>query len=315
MGSRGHEAGRDPFRGRGQMADEQMVGTKSAPSLDFPFDEGVTFEFKAFKVFHRFRGAMKLCEPLFEQAKEFRFRDVFRAVGLGPEQRRVCQAQSFQRSEREALEQVGQGEYSGAFEVDATGTHMIRIGANDERMQSLGQQTIGLVVPYSPEYRASDLDLAKLVQLSEITGGGELVSPEEAFAHNLPSASFAIEIWRQLLLVVALLFPLDVAIRRLIFDREDLLKAQNWVRNVFKRPARKTRGEPRVLENLFEARDRARRTAEPDEKPEVSPKIEKREADQPNTQADRASSQDEDRFARLREAKKRAKKDNQDENS
>jgi len=218
-------------------------------------------------------------------------------------------------SEEIALEQVGQGEYSGAFEVDATGTHMIRIGANDERMQSLGQQTIGLVVPYSPEYRASDLDLAKLVQLSEITGGGELVSPEEAFAHNLPSASFAIEIWRQLLLVVALLFPLDVAIRRLIFDREDLLKAQNWVRNVFKRPARKTRGEPRVLENLFEARDRARRTAEPDEKPEVSPKIEKREADQPNTQADRASSQDEDRFARLREAKKRAKKDNQDENS
>ena len=218
-------------------------------------------------------------------------------------------------TEEIALEQVGQGEYAGTFEVGATGTYMIRIGANDAELQSLGQQTIGLVVPYSPEYRASDLNLAKLVQLSEITGGGELVSPEEAFAHNLPSASFAIEIWRQLLLVVALLFPLDVAIRRLIFDREDLLKAQNWVRSVFRRPARQGTDEPRVLENLFEARDRARRKPEPEEKPEAAPAIQPRkpEPEQPADKPKEKPAQDQDTLTRLRQAKKRAQKDNPDE--
>ena len=48
-------------------------------------------------------------------------------------------------SEEIPLEQVGDGQYSGAFEADATGTYLIRIGANDQDLQSLGQQTIGLV--------------------------------------------------------------------------------------------------------------------------------------------------------------------------
>ncbi|MEJ2759069.1 MAG: VWA domain-containing protein, partial [Anaerolineales bacterium] len=166
-----------------------------------------------------------------------------------------------------ALEQTGNGEYSVTFSVESTGTYMIRVGANDENHQSLGQQTIGLVVPYSPEYRASALDLAKLVHLSEITGGGELSSPEEAFLHNLPSASYAVEIWRPLLLLVALLFPIDVAIRRLIFAQEDIQKARVRVKSVFSKPKSQTReaGQPRVLENLFEARNRARNTTDPED--------------------------------------------------
>jgi uncharacterized membrane protein len=216
-------------------------------------------------------------------------------------------------SDEVQLEQTGQGEYSGVFEVDLTGTYMIRIGANDENFQSLGQQTVGLVIPYSPEYRASELDLATLVQLSEITGGGELVSPGEAFIHNLPSASFAIEIWRKLLLAVALLFPLDVAIRRLIFDREDMLKAWNRVGNLFNRTARKQPDEPRVLKNLFEARDRARK-AGLIEKPELDQVIEKREpVESVEEKSTTSTPQNQDTLARLRQAKKRAKKDRKEE--
>lgn len=213
------------------------------------------------------------------------------------------------------LEQTGTGQYQGSFEMLETGTYMIRVGANDEEHQSLGQQTIGLVSPYSPEYRASALDLAKLVQLAEVTGGGELTTPEQAFLHNLPSASFAVEIWRPLLMIVALLFPLDVAIRRLIFDREDMQKARSFVTGFFAKPEKKQTDEPRVLENLFQARNRARDNAESDEvspiesiKPKpVQPPPPSRQETPPSKAGDSL-----DTLSRLRQAKKRASNDKQD---
>ncbi|MCB2180119.1 VWA domain-containing protein [bacterium] len=211
------------------------------------------------------------------------------------------------------LEQVGAGEYQAVVDIDDTGTYMIRVGANDEEHQSLGQQTIGLVAPYSPEYRASALDLAKLVQLSEITGGGELTSPEEAFLHNLPSASFAVEIWRPLLLIVTLLFPLDVAIRRLIFDRSDIQKAKERVTSAFSKPAAQESTGPRVLENLFEARNRVRDNTEDQETPQIekAPTKPAKSPSKPMQPPKPATEQDDlDTFSRLRQAKRRAGKDN-----
>ncbi len=214
------------------------------------------------------------------------------------------------------LEQSGTGEYSGTFQAIETGTYMIRIGANDENHQSLGQQTIGLVVPYSPEYRASALDLAKLVQLSEVTGGGELLTPGEAFLHNLPSASFAVEIWRPLLLAVTLLFPLDVAIRRLIFGREEVQKAKSQVAALFSRPQAKEANQPRVLENLFEARNRARNTSDTEDEPPVvipsQPDMTKQPQKPSRQPSPQKEEKDVDTFSRLRQAKKRASKDNQE---
>ena len=87
------------------------------------------------------------------------------------------------------------------------------------------------------------------------------------------------------------------------------------MRSRFKRSTGKRADEPRLLENLFEARDRARKTAEPDEKPEVSSMIKKRAVDQPADPVEDAPSQDVDTLARLRQAKKRAKRDGPDENS
>jgi uncharacterized membrane protein len=208
------------------------------------------------------------------------------------------------------LEQTGPGEYQGILDVDQTGTFMIRVGANDEYFQSLGQQTLGLVVPYSPEYRVTDLDLAKLVQLAEITGGGRLNSPEEAFMHNLPSASFAVEIWRQILLVVALLFPLDVAIRRLIFDKQDITDARIWIRQKFSRTPRDPgKEEPKVLRNLFEARDRARRRDDTDPFIEATkpPKPKERPRTKPIFPKPESDKEDQDTISRLRKAKERAK--------
>ncbi len=128
------------------------------------------------------------------------------------------------------LTQIGPGRYQTEFTLSQPGTYLIRLGVNDGDT-SLGQEILGLVVPYSPEYQANGTDLPFLRDLARITGGGELTEPVSAFLHNIDSTASTREIWQPLLLIVALLFPLDVAIRRVILGRSDTMMATNWVKN------------------------------------------------------------------------------------
>jgi Mg-chelatase subunit ChlD len=219
-------------------------------------------------------------------------------------------------SQEVTLEQIGPGQYSASFEATQPGTYLIRVGANDADLQTLGQQTLGLVVPYSPEYKASGVDLARLIELAQITGGGELASPLDAFLHNLPTAAFAKEIWRPILIAVALLFPFDVAIRRLVFGQKEVQDAKGWLAERL-RPARTTpaKDAPKVLGNLFEARDRARsRRVESEEEgspPKPSPVSQSRPAEKPTAppkEENLPPQDDQDTFSRLRDAKRRARK-------
>ena len=212
------------------------------------------------------------------------------------------------------LEQVGAGRYEATLEVSKPGTYLVRLGVNAGD-QSLGQQTLGLVVPYSPEYRASGPNLPLLSELTRLTGGSEISDPHAVFVHNLPAADFAREIWRALLLAAALLFPLDVGLRRVMLGASDMRKARAWL--LERLPARRTKTarQERGLGQLFQARERARRRstrgetftpvqndirigegrAEPSEAPETA----KSEPESPA----------EDTLARLREAKKRTRRD------
>ncbi|HKJ26686.1 MAG TPA: FixH family protein, partial [Anaerolineales bacterium] len=221
-------------------------------------------------------------------------------------------------SQEITLEQSAPGTYTGEIEATQPGTYLIRVGANDADLQSLGQQTLGLVVPYSPEYKASGVDLARLIELAQITGGGELQSPLDAFLHNLPSADFAKEIWRPILIAVALLFPLDVAIRRLIFGQKEVQQAKGWLSERI-RPEKSTPtpDAPKVLGSLFEARDRARsrRTDEEEEAEAPDIKIKPKGTAAPRKKEEPPTTQDDqDTFSRLRDAKRRAQKRDEDEN-
>jgi hypothetical protein len=155
-----------------------------------------------------------------------------------------------------ALPQVGPGRYAAEVELSQPGTYLVRLGVS-EAGKAMGQQTLGLVVPYSPEYQTTDVDLAWLNELARLTGGHALAEPGAAFAHNLPAAERAREIWGWLLLIVALLFPLDVALRRVMLNPSDVRRAARWLRE--RLPARPLRAGPRerVLGRLFEARQRA----------------------------------------------------------
>ncbi len=217
------------------------------------------------------------------------------------------------------LQQVGPGQYQAATRADQPGTYLVSLVAYNND-QPLGPIDLGLVVPYSPEYRAGGVNRGLLDELARLTGGGPLLEPVQAFLHNLPAADSAREIGRTLLLIAALLFPLDVALRRVMVSKRDWQTARAWVaeRLPGQRAARTHAGEP-VLGQLFNARERARErerqrlgseTSNPPvpavplrKDPTEKVPEEKTAPPTPAQPTDQA-----DALARLREAKKRAKR-------
>ncbi|MBE0697637.1 MAG: VWA domain-containing protein, partial [Anaerolineaceae bacterium] len=156
------------------------------------------------------------------------------------------------------LVQIGPGQYEVTSRVDQPGTYLVWLGVTNNR-EPMGQMTLGLVVPYSPEYRAGGVNIGFLDELSRVTGGGLLGEPVRAFLHNLPALDSAKEIWRALLLIVALLFPIDVALRRLVISRRDVEHTRSWIINLVSRQKTSTKErEAPVLGQLFAARERAR---------------------------------------------------------
>ena len=222
------------------------------------------------------------------------------------------------------LTQIGPGRYQTEVALSQPGTYLVRLGVNKGDI-SLGQQILGLVVPYSPEYRTSSTDLPLLAELARITGGEELVEPVSAFIHNLEAAAKAREIWQPLLLIVALLFPLDVAIRRVMLGRSDFEKASIWVRSRLPSRQSKAGGEERVMGGLFKAREQARqrqaRGAQVSGDDETSTSGKQvtgnigTTTDTPDNIRDTqpasipSSDSNEETLSRLREAKRRARRD------
>jgi uncharacterized membrane protein len=212
-----------------------------------------------------------------------------------------------------SFEQVGPGRYQAQAQLNQTGAYLAQVTVLDGD-EAIGQQTLGLIVPYSPEYRLGGIDLALLGELATRTGGTALSDPLETLFRNLPSAERAREIWAPLLLVVAMLFPLDVAIRRVIFSTQDYRKAVTWfverlplVRAVTRNPEREAR-----LGQLFDARARARqrtaRQAELRQTPQPPrPDKSEMEAEEGDRSTATPPEKQEDTLARLREAKKRSR--------
>ncbi|MBN1583043.1 MAG: hypothetical protein JXA89_20210, partial [Anaerolineae bacterium] len=224
------------------------------------------------------------------------------------------------------LPQVGAGQYEARLDLAEPGTYLVRVGVS-QGDEVLGQQTLGLVVPYSPEYAlaaqatSSSVNRTLLDALARLTGGGELPDPVAAFAHNLPAADRAREVWQPLLLLAALLFPLDVAVRRIMLGRRDVDRALAWVRERLPSRRRPQVSGERVLGSLFQARERARGRGQRKETtvqatPAAPAPVAERRAEPPQPPATteplphptvQPEGDGEDAFARLRQAKQRGR--------
>jgi len=119
------------------------------------------------------------------------------------------------------LSPTGPGRFEGDLPTDQVGSYLLHVA------QSAGgvvrhTTTTGLVVPYSPEYRDLGTNSATLKAIAQAGGGTVLTDLSQAFRLPVPSVKAARPIGEILLVLAILLFPIDVALRRLIFRLEDL---------------------------------------------------------------------------------------------
>ena len=130
-------------------------------------------------------------------------------------------------TQRVTLRQVAAGLFEADADLPGQGAYVMRFTARSGG-RAVGTVSAGLVVPYSPEYADSGTGPTdpRLVQLAQRTGGRVLNRAEQVF-DPVREARAAREVWPFLLAMAALLFPLDVAVRRLRpghVDREMLLR-------------------------------------------------------------------------------------------
>jgi uncharacterized membrane protein len=112
------------------------------------------------------------------------------------------------------LEQIGPGRYRGRFPAPDEGVYLVGM-AQRKGERVIGSQLAGLVVPYAQELRDLEVDEPLLRELAELTGGGPLEAPRDAFLKGRRQSRIAVEIWPWLVGLAAFLLIPDVALRRL----------------------------------------------------------------------------------------------------
>ncbi len=120
------------------------------------------------------------------------------------------------------LDQTGPGRYEATFDARQLGTYLVNI--RTQKGEETRSQITGGVLPYSPEYGAIGTDEFLLNGIRERAGGDRLSldKPADVFGRIRAAASLPIDIWLPLLMFAAILFPLDVAVRRLVFGEDEL---------------------------------------------------------------------------------------------
>lgn len=129
--------------------------------------------------------------------------------------------------------------WEGTFPAGQVGAYLLQViwqgqsNGNSSRLAT----TAGLVIPYSPEFHTQGTDLRFLQRLAQAGSGNvfgtNLDTTGVTFTQPLApvTASMPLAFW--LLILAALLLPLDIALRRLA-GVEFLLVGYRWLLNLFK---------------------------------------------------------------------------------
>lgn len=116
-----------------------------------------------------------------------------------------------------AMMQTAPGRYVGEFPTDRQGTYHVSM-TQQGKGQPAAQQSRGLVVNYDDELRLKPTDEALLEAIAKSSGGRYKPEPEDVFAADDRTASRPVPLWPYLVIVAALIFLADVALRRIDFD-------------------------------------------------------------------------------------------------
>jgi Mg-chelatase subunit ChlD len=123
-----------------------------------------------------------------------------------------------------ALEQIGAGRWRGEFDLSSAGTHLASIAVAEDGFGRRSSVFTAVNAPYAREYRVMGGNRALLEQVAARTGGRviEFSTPVEAVDAYLRAGAatplMSRGLWDLLAIAAGVLFLLDVACRRFVFD-------------------------------------------------------------------------------------------------
>jgi uncharacterized membrane protein len=168
-------------------------------------------------------------------------------------------------SETISLPQTGPGQYEAVFPARQPGTYLITVEERDGPV-STGRETVSLSIPYSPEYRMLQANTSLMVEIAERARGAFAPPPEAVYTRLRIGARVMRALGPTLLLLLALLFLFDIAVRRLLMPWSELFaRAGNavlrhlpaWHRTT---PARR-QASSATMESLLGVKSKVRHTA------------------------------------------------------
>ena len=153
-----------------------------------------------------------------------------------------------------ALPQIAPGVYEVPLGELPSGAYAVRVNQARPGTAPLGR-TVGLVAPTPAEYRMLGANEPLLGAIRAATGGSALELPEEVWVRDLAATRSLTALWPLLLVVALLLWPLDVALRRVSLGRRELADARRWVGD--RAGGRRVAARPAEVSGLMAARERA----------------------------------------------------------
>lgn len=115
------------------------------------------------------------------------------------------------------LKPISPSQLEGNFLVDQEGTYIIQVIELEEN-QIVASKTDGLNISYSPEYALFDGGKEKLDSIVKANGGNILTDPNQVFLKELESKWMHQTITELLLMLAIILWPMDIAMRRIHFS-------------------------------------------------------------------------------------------------
>jgi len=125
-----------------------------------------------------------------------------------------------------ALQQTGPGHYEAVFPTKEVGPYLMNLTD-----RATGQsQALGLSVNYSPEFDDSGPNMNLLRRLAELGGKMLDANTDNPFLHDRKKTFQPLDLRDWLLKFAILLFPLDVAVRRIQLDAGEWSRAVTTLR-------------------------------------------------------------------------------------
>jgi Ca-activated chloride channel homolog len=122
------------------------------------------------------------------------------------------------------LQQIAPGRYSGGFPVGEVGNYTISLLSKGGEEGAQHAVTSGLVFPYSEEFKRTQSDDRLLAEIARLTKG-RVVKLDDAikglgafYDHDLVADNTLVAQWTFLMMILMVLFPIDVFLRRVMLD-------------------------------------------------------------------------------------------------